>query len=150
ATFQQTMNHMFSDVIDKLMIVYLDDLLTYSDDHKDHEQHLRHVLTWMNDNQLKACIHKCCFLQEEVDYLGYIIGNGVICHDPKRLEAITSWPLPKDVTGLRSFLGVTNTLLRFLPMYAKHASALTDLLHGAPAKKDLLKWMPEATQAFID
>ena len=83
-----------------------------------------------------------------MDYLGYIIGNGVIRHDPKRVEAISSWPLPRMVTELRSFLGVANTLLCFIPMYAQHAALLTDLLKGSLGKQDQLQWSPESIRAF--
>ena len=68
--------------------------------------------------------------------------------DPSRLEAIASWPVPRDVHELRSFLGMTNTLLRFTPMYAQHAVLLTDLLKGSPGKKDVLDWQSRHQAAF--
>src|SRR5215469_16486524 len=82
ATFQQSINQIFSDFIDDFVIVYLDDILIYSDDHLDHEKHLRLVLKHMIDHKLRSRVHKCRFLQNKVDYLGYIIGNSVIRHDP--------------------------------------------------------------------
>src|SRR5215469_4666966 len=94
ATFQQSMNLIFSDFIDKFLIVYLDDILIYSDNHIDHEKHLQLVLKRMEEHKLHARVHKCRFLQTEVDYLGYIVGNGQIKSDPSRTEAIASWPLP--------------------------------------------------------
>src|SRR5215469_7788595 len=118
ATFQQTVNRIFADFIDKFLVVYLDDILIYSPDHRSHEQHLRQVLIRMTEHNLRARVHKCRFLQTEVDYLGYIVGNGQIRSDPARMEAIASWPLPETVTELRSFLGIANTLLRFIPMFA--------------------------------
>src|SRR5215469_14096607 len=143
ATFQQSVNQIFADFINKFVIVYLDDILIYSDTHEDHENHLRLVLQRMIEHKLRVRVHKCRFLQSEVDYLGYFVGNGTIRNDPKRIEVITSWPLPKTITELHSFLGVTNTLLRFIPMYAQQAAPLTDLLKGSPAKNASISWTPD-------
>src|SRR5215472_5179018 len=148
ATFQQSMNLIFVDFIDKFLVVYLDDILIYSDNHVDHEKHLKLVLQRFEEHKLHAQVHKCRFLQTKVDYLGYIVGYGQISHDPKRVEAISSWPLPKTVTELRSFPGIANTLLRFIPMFADLAAPLTDLLKGSLAKQDKLSWTMEQVQAF--
>jgi transposase InsO family protein len=148
ATFQTTMNDIFRDLLDECVVVYIDDLLVFSKNHKDHERHLRLVLQRMQEHGLRARVHKCRFLQEEVDYLGFIVGHGMVRADPKRLEAIASWPIPKDVHELRSFLGMANTLLRFTPMFAQHAATLTDLLKGSPGKKDALGWLPKHQTAF--
>jgi hypothetical protein len=148
ATFQSTMNDIFRDLLDECVIIYIDDLLVYSRTHEDHERHLRMVLSRMRQHGLRARVHKCRFLQPEVDYLGYIVGKGQVQADPSRLQAIASWPVPKDVHELRSFLGMANTLLRFTPMFAQHAASLTDLLKGSPGKKDLLAWTPDHQTAF--
>src|SRR5215469_783622 len=138
ATFQQSMNLIFADFIDKFLVVYLDDILIYSDNHIDHKKHLKLVLQHMEEHKLHAQVHKCRFLQNKVDYLGYIVGNGQISHDPKRVEVISSWPLLKTVTELCSFLGIGNTLLRFIPMFADLAAPLMDLLKGSLVKQDKL------------
>src|SRR5215469_2799860 len=117
ATFQQSMNDIFRELIDDCVIVYIDDVLIYSRTHEEHAVHLQKVLDLMIKHKLRARIHKCRFLQEEVDYLGYIVGSGKIKVDPKKVEAIKTWPPPWDVTELRSFLGMANTLLRFIPMH---------------------------------
>ena len=148
ATFQSTMNDIFRELIDTSLIVYMDDVLVYSKNHEDHEQHLRQVLSLMREHKLRARVHKCRFLQEEVDYLGYIVGKGQVKVDPRKLEAIRNWPPPRDVHELRSFLGMANTLLRFTHMFAAHAAILSDLLQGKPGKKDKLPWTGEHQEAF--
>ena len=148
ATFQSTMNNIFRDFIDVFVIVYMDDLLIYSKTLQDHEKHLRAVLQRMQQHGLRARVHKCRFLQPEVDYLGFIVGKGVIRPDPNRIVALSSWLPPKDIHELRSFLGMANTLLRFTPMFAHHASILTDLLKGHPGKRDALDWQPKHQTAF--
>src|SRR5262249_35028466 len=60
------------------------------------------------------------------------------------------WPLPQTITELHSFLGVTNTLLHFTPMYAHHATLLTDLLKSSPDKQDTLQWWEQVIKAFQD
>src|SRR5215469_2425274 len=75
ATFQQSMNLIFAEFLDKLLIVYLDDILIYSKDHSDHEKHLKLVLKKMEEHKLHARVHKCRFLQTEVNYLGYIVAT---------------------------------------------------------------------------
>ena len=148
ATFQSNMNAIFADLLDECVVVYLDDLLIYSRTHEEHEVHLRKVLQKMVDHKLRARVHKCRFLTPTVDYLGYIIGNGEIRPDPKKLEAVKTWPPPRDVHELRSFLGMANTLLRFTPMFADLSASLTDLLRGAPAKTAPLDWKPEHQKDF--
>ena len=148
ATFQSNMNTIFDDLLDDCVLVYMDDLLIFSKTHEEHELHLRKVLQRMVDNKLRARVHKCRFLQSSVDYLGYIIGNGEITPDQRKLEAVKSWPPPRDVHELRSFLGMANTLLRFTSMFASLSASLTDLLKGSPAKNALLNWTPAHQKDF--
>jgi len=148
ATFQTFMNEIFHDLLDTCVVVYLDDILVYSKTHEEHQEHLRTVLERLKQHQLRARVHKCRFLQAVVDYLGYIVGNNEVRVDPKRIAAVQSWPPPRDVSELRGFLGLANTLLRFTPMFATHAAPLTDLLKGSPGKKDLLNWQPLHQTAF--
>ena len=148
ATFQTFMNTIFHDLLDKTVVVYLDDILVYSRTHEEHKQHLREVLERLKRNGLRCHVHKCRFLQPTVDYLGNIVGFGKITIDPQRIATLQSWPVPKDVHELRSFLGLANTFIRFTPMYARHATPLTDLLKGAPGKTDPLDWKPEHQDAF--
>ena len=148
ATFQATMNDIFRDQLDKSVIIYIDDLLVYSKSHEEHRVHLQQVLEKMQLHQLCARVHKCCFLQEEVDYLGFIVGHSQVKTDPARIKAIQEWSTPRTVTELHSFLSMTNTFLRFVPMYAKAAAPLTDLLKGLPSKKDTVSWSSQAATAF--
>jgi hypothetical protein len=148
ATFQTLMNEIFKDVLDQFLVVYLDDILVYSRTIEEHAEHLKIVLDKLRQNKLRSRVHKCRFLQPKVDYLGYIVGEDKIIPDDDKVAAVQTWPPPRDVTELRAFLGLANTLLRFTPMYASHAAPLTDLLKGAPAKHDKLDWLPVHQQAF--
>ncbi|KAA3455788.1 reverse transcriptase [Gossypium australe] len=86
---------------------------------------------------------KCVFGQELIGYLGHIIlAKGVVV-DPGKIQAITYWPLPMTVKGVRSFLGLSRYYCRFIYNYAMVAEPLTDLL-----KKDSFHWYIQASLAF--
>ena len=72
-TFQTLMNDIFRDLLDICVIVYLDDILVYSKNKDEHEQHLRQVLQCLKDNQLYARLSKCTFFTNSIEYLGHIV-----------------------------------------------------------------------------
>src|SRR5271167_4655713 len=102
----------------------------------------------MEKHKLRARVHKCRFLQDSVDYLGYIVGNGIVKPDPKKTDAITTWKLPRTITELRSFLGMAQQLHRFIPNHAEHTAPFTDYLRGSPKKTDLVAWTPAMIESF--
>jgi hypothetical protein len=112
------------------------------------------VLDVLKENQLTAAVHKCSFNQSQVLFLGHIISSEGVKADPAKVKAITAYPKPTDVTGLRSFLGMTNYFRKFVYGYARIVHPLTDMLKnpakgtGAPSKHTPLKWTPAADAAF--
>ena len=97
STFQRLMNQTFFDILDQFVVVYLDDILVLSSTLQDHLQHLRTVLSRLRKKQLCAKLKKCSFLQTDVEYLGHIVGNGLVRADPTKLAAIREWPTPTNV-----------------------------------------------------
>ena len=103
------MNSILKDLIDEgYIIVYLDDILIYTMDFKEHDQLVRQVLQVLRQNQLYLQYKKCTFTQNTIEYLGFIIGNGEICIDPKKVKVIQAWPELKNLTNVQSFLGFYN------------------------------------------
>ena len=93
---------------------------------------------------------KCKFFKSKVNYLGHIVSKEGIKTDPKKIEAIEKWPVPKMVTEVRSFLGFTNYYCKFIPRYAPVAKPLNQLVSGdnANKKKTVDNWTSECQDAF--
>ena len=146
-TFQHYMNDTFREFLDDFLIVYLDDLLIYSDSRKEHKEHVRKVLTWLQEAGLFLKLSKCQFHVTEVEFLGFVVGNDGVKMDPAKVESITSWLTPKSPHNVRMFLGLANFYRRFIKEFSDLAKPLTRLL-----KKDNLAkrfhWDREAQKAF--
>ena len=143
ATFQSEMNDLFRPYLRKFVLVFFDDILVYSPDMKTHLKHLETVLQLLKIHQFYANKKKCAFGSSKIAYLGHIISVEGVSADPEKVEAMLSWPLPKSVTELRGFLGLTGYYRRFVKNYGQIARPLTDQL-----KKSGFAWNEEATKAF--
>lgn len=87
---------------------------------------------------------KCNFAQQQISYLGHVISEKGVATDPKKVEAITSWPIPENVKQLRSFLDLAGYYRKYVRYFATIAKPLTDLLK----KHSLFVWTMEHTTAF--
>lgn len=100
ATFQHFMNDIFHDLLDKYVVIYLDDILIYSKSTKEHKQHVREVLSRLWRHHLFAKPEKCDFHTSEIEYLGFIITPTEVKMDKRKVEAITGWEPPSLVKQL--------------------------------------------------
>ena len=130
-TFQSLMNSVFHDCIDNFLVVYLDDLLIFSDTLEDHMMHLEAVLSRLQEHKLYASAKKFSFLQTEVEFLGLIVGRDGVHVGKDRVEAIEQWPKPKTLTELRRFVGLLQYLRRFVKDFSGIAAPLTNLTQNA-------------------
>jgi hypothetical protein len=105
-TFQRLMNDVFRQYLDKFVLVYLDDILVYSKTPDEHLDHLQRVFSLLRQHQLYGKLSKCEFGKDTCDFLGHVITSSGIKPDPKKVQAVQDWPVPRDVTELRSFLGL--------------------------------------------
>ncbi|CAI7784995.1 unnamed protein product [Closterium sp. NIES-53] len=128
ATFQMTMNEAFRLLLDKCVIVYLDDILIYSPDRALHLQDIEADFKLLSENRLLTKASKCEFLQDRLEFLGHIISAEGVEIDTKKIATIQAWHAPTNLTELQSFLGFVNYVRRFVPDMAKLTAPLTDLL----------------------
>ena len=143
ATFQNLMNNVLCEFLDKFVVVYLDDILIFSDTEEEHTEHIKLVLDRLRTYYLWAKAEKCVFYQDQVEFLGYIISPNGITMDPKKVSAIMDWPAPCSVHDIQVFLGFANFYCRFVFKYSKIATPLTRLLRkGVPSILILLPKKP--------
>ncbi len=119
STFQRLMEKCMGDINLSEVLVFLDDLIVFSDTLEEHERRLLHVLERLKDYGLKLSLDKCKFFQTSVKYLGHIVSEDGVETDPQKIEAIKTWPSPRNLKELRSFLGFSGYYWRFIKYYAK-------------------------------
>ncbi|QRW23068.1 Retrotransposable element Tf2 protein [Rhizoctonia solani] len=144
AAFQHFMNDLFRDLIDVTVVIYLDDILIFSEKPEEHPSHVREVLSWLLKNQLFCKLSKCHFHVTTVDYLGIVISPAGFSMDQKKIEAVTTWPAPKTVKQVQAFLGFVNYLRRFIPNFSLVACPL----HNLTKKETPWLWDITEEQAF--
>ena len=106
ATFMDLMNRVFRPYLDHFVIVFIDDILVYSRNLKQHAKHLKMVLQTLREAQLYAKLSKCEFWLDKVGFLGHVVSAEGVNVDPQKMEAMSSWRRPITVTEIRSFLGL--------------------------------------------
>lgn len=132
STFQRLMERCMGDINLKEVLVFLDDLIVFSQTIEEHERRLLQVLTRLKEYGLKLSPEKCRFFQTSVKYLGHIVSEHGVETDPEKIEAIKTWPCPKNLKELRSFLGFSGYYRRFIKDYAQIVKPLNELTSGYP------------------
>ena len=145
ATFQSLMNQVLKPFSRKFELVFFDDILIYSRSKEEHLDHLKLVLQVLKENDLVIRLKKCAFGLSEVSYLGHVILQNWVATDPKKVDKISRWPIPTDVTELRKFLGMIGYCRRFIKGYGVICRPMHDML-----QKQGFQWGPEQTAAFND
>jgi len=125
--FQQFMNNIFSDLLDVYVMIYLDDILIYSNNMSEHYWHVKEVLKHLYKASLYAKAEKCEFHSESVEYLGYILSPSGLTMSDNKIKIIQDWLEPKKVKDIQSFLGFTNFYCQFIFNYSDIVILLTCL-----------------------
>ena len=143
ATFQSLVTSIFGP-LSEFCLVYLDDLLIFSNTYDEHLSHLSQVLNQLRDSHLYAKAEKCEFMKQEIKFLGYIVGFGKRKMDPAKVDAIRNFDSPRNPQEVRSFLGLVNFCRLHLQDLAKSTQILNRLI-----KKDVdWRWTKEEQEAF--
>jgi len=127
ATFQRFMNNVLSDLLDVCVVIYLDDILIYSDDIMQHRKHVKEVLKRLWKAGLYTKAEKCEFHSDSVEYLGYVLSPSGLTMSNAKVKTIQEWPEPKKVKDIQSFLGFANFYRRFIFNYLDIVIPLTHL-----------------------
>ena len=128
ATFQTMMNDIFrEEIAEGWVVIYMDDILIFSKDKKQHQEQVKRILEKLREHQLLLKAKKCYFDNEEIDFLGLIITEKGIQMDPNKVKVVTTWPMPTTKRELQQFLGFINFYRRFVKGFAKIAKPPTKL-----------------------
>ena len=144
ATFQHFMNDIFQDMSDVFMVVYLDDILVYSESEHVHRDHVQQVLTCLRENNLHVKPEKSLFHTNAIEFLGFMVSLQGITMDSAKTEAISRWPTPSNVKQIHLFVRFTNFYHCFIVNFSETVAPLTHL-----TRKDAkFSWGPEHQQVF--
>jgi hypothetical protein len=142
--FMYLMNKVSMEYLDKFVVVFIDDILIFSKNEEEHDEHLRLVLQKLRENQLYAKLNKCEFWLKEVSFLGHIISKGGICVDPSKVKDVLSWNTPQNVSDIKSFLGLAGYYRRFIEGFSNIFMPMTELLE----KSKTFEWTPRREASF--
>ena len=145
SVFQSFVNEVLRDMLHRFVVVYIDDILIYSDNVQDHVKHVKAVLNRLLEHDLFVKAEKCLFHQSSISFLGYVLNSQGVQMDEEKVRAVLNWPRPKTTKELQRFLGFSNFYRRFIRNFSSVAAPLTSLLKGSPR---LFSWSPEAEEAF--
>lgn len=156
ATFQRLMQVTMSDLIFQMLLVYLDDILIYSETFEQHLERLETVLKRLAETGLKVKLQKCAFLQQSVKFLVHQVSAEGVGTDPSKVSAVKNWKVPATAEELQSFLGFCSYYRRFIRGFSQIAGPLHDLVNRCSGVKRTGKtgdqfcamWTPECGSSF--
>ena len=142
--FMYLMNSVFMPELDKFMVVFIDDILIYSENEVDHAEHLRVVLSRLREHKLYAKFSKCEFWLKKVPFLGQVLSEVGISVDQSKVQEVMDWKAPTSVYEVQSFLGLASYYRRFILDLSKIVKPMTRLLK----KDEKFVWTLECEAAF--
>ena len=145
STFQKIMDITLMGLKDISALVYLDDILIFSDTIQEHAKRIKNVFDRIREANFKSNLEKCTFAAREVAYLGHIVSADGIMVDQGKVKAIKQFPLPKTVRDVRAFLGLAGYYRSFIKDFANLSKPLTLL-----TRKDTKFYWSELQQKAFD
>ncbi|GFW74875.1 retrovirus-related Pol polyprotein from transposon 297 [Trichonephila clavipes] len=133
--------------LEDFVVPYLDDIAIFSDTWESHIKHMETVLQRIKRAKLTIKPSKCKFAQQNVKFLGHIVGQGFRTPSEIKVQAVLEFPYPRTKTQIRAFLGIAGYYQKYINLFSVIAAPLTDALKGR-AKKGEIKWTTECENAF--
>jgi len=144
AAFMDYMNWIFRPFLNKFIVVFINDILIYSNTQEEHAEHLRLVLSVLREKQLYVKLSKCEFWMDELQFLGHVIFAHDIVVDPAKVKAVVKWESPKSAIEIRSFVGLASYYRRFIEGFSKIVAPLTQLTR----KDQPFTWTDKCEESF--
>ena len=145
ATFQAMMNKVLREFLDHGVVVYMDDILIYSENYEKHIELVKKVLARLEEHRLAISLKKSAFHLPSVEFLGYIVALEGVTMSERKVEFIKKWRSPRSVKEVQIFIGFANFYRRFIKDFSKICKPITETLKGNP--KDF-SWGKEQEEAF--
>ena len=123
----RVMNNLFRDLLDECVVCFLDDILIFSKSAEEHKKHVKLVLDRLRKYKFFAKLKKCEFFKSKVTFLGHDISAEGVRVNAAKVASVTKWPVPRDLTDVRSFVGFCQFYNKFIRNFAIVAKPLTDL-----------------------
>jgi len=144
-TFQTMMNDIFRTLIaEGIVVVYLDDILIFTETEEEHEQAIRRVLEVLAEHKLFLRLEKCEFHRKRIEYLGLVISENKVEMDPVKVARVRNWPTPENRTDVQAFISFVNFYRRFIQDFSTIARPLFDLTRSDKA----WNWDTKEQEAF--
>lgn len=128
ASFKRFIEKVLHKVLHHFVVVYLDDILIFSENRNKHVEHIKEVLQELQKANIRLKLKKCKFHIQETEFLGHWISTKGIHIDQNKVTTIREWPQPKTVKETQQFIGLVNYYQRFIEGYAKIMTPLFELL----------------------
>lgn len=144
ALFQRLMDYVLSGLTWEACLVYLDDIIIWADSFEEHIRRLSQVLQRLREADLKLKPSKCRLFQRKVGFLGHVISADGIEPDPAKISSVVEWPVPRNVSDVRAFIGLAS-------YYRRHVKGFADIarpLHELTRKRQPFQWTDRQQKAF--
>jgi hypothetical protein len=120
-------NNALNKFLDGFELVFIEEIFVYSRSKEEHEEHLKLVLQVLREHKFYDKLSKCDFFQRQVHYLGHVIYEKGVEVDHDNIQSIIVWPTPRDVTNIRSFMGLAGYYSRFIKIFSKIGHPINSL-----------------------
>jgi len=146
--YQRRMNTVLAKFLDIFVVVYLDDVMIFSQTLEEHVDHVKQISDSLSEVGMILNLSKCEFFTTEVRFLGHIVSADDVRPDPRNIQKVLDWPVPCTITDVRGFNNLVNYYARYIENFAELALPLTDWQKGSPPKDAAIEWTSDCQEAF--